>query len=95
VEDLGVRLSLNAIDPVKGKFTFGVSTTQKDYVILKAMEKPFINLLWSGTLLMAIGFGLSVRQRGGKGAVAVAKAATETEASAEFGSRAIRPQPVS
>ena len=69
VEDLGVRLSLNAIDPVAGKFTFAVSTTQKDYVILKAMEKPFINLLWSGTLLMALGFGLSLRQRGRKDAV--------------------------
>ena len=62
VEDLGIRLSLNNIDPVKGKFTFGVSTSQKDYIILKATEKPFINLLWSGTLLMALGFGLSVRQ---------------------------------
>ncbi|MBD2721418.1 cytochrome c biogenesis protein CcsA [Hymenobacter armeniacus] len=92
VEDLGVRLTLNAIDPEKGKFTFGVSTTQKDYVILKAMEKPFINLLWSGTLLMALGFGLSVRQRGGKGAVA--PEAAETEASAETGSRTARPQPV-
>ena len=91
-EDLGVRISLNAIDPVKGKFTFGVSTTQKDYVILKAMEKPFINLLWSGTLLMAIGFGLSLRQRGGKGAVA--EAAPEIESSAAPGSRAVRPQPV-
>ncbi|MBF9224156.1 cytochrome c biogenesis protein CcsA [Hymenobacter ruricola] len=93
VEDLGVRLTLNAIDPTAGKFTFGVSTTQKDYVILKAMEKPFINLLWSGTLLMALGFGLSVRQRGGRGAVA-SEAAPETEASAEAGSRAARPQPV-
>ncbi|GAA3978445.1 cytochrome c biogenesis protein CcsA [Hymenobacter antarcticus] len=94
VEDLGVRLSLNAIDPVKGKFTFAVSTSQKDYVILKAMEKPFINLLWSGTLLMAIGFGLSVRQRGGKGVLAT-EATPEAEASAEAGSRAARPQPVS
>ncbi|UOQ97449.1 cytochrome c biogenesis protein CcsA [Hymenobacter sp. 5317J-9] len=92
VEDLGVRLTLNAIDPEKGKFTFGVSTTQKDYVILKAMEKPFINLLWSGTLLMALGFGLSVRQRGGKGAVT--PEAAETEASAETGNRTARPQPV-
>jgi len=90
VEDLGVRLSLNAIDPVKGKFTFGVSTTQKDYVILKAMEKPFINLLWSGTLLMAIGFGLSVRQRGGRGAVA--EAAPAAAASAEPQGRAAQPQ---
>ncbi|WP_022824438.1 cytochrome c biogenesis protein CcsA [Hymenobacter norwichensis] len=63
IEDLGLRLSLNAVDPTKGKFTFGVSTTQKDYIILKAIEKPFINLLWSGTLLMAVGFGLALRER--------------------------------
>jgi cytochrome c-type biogenesis protein CcmF len=93
VDDLGVRLSLNAIDPVKGKFTFGVSTTQKDYVILKAMEKPFINLLWSGTLLMALGFGLSVWQRGGKGAVA--ETPTPDAADEAVPSRTARPQPVS
>ena len=90
VEDLGVRLSLNAIDPVKGKFTFGVSTTQKDYVILKAMEKPFINLLWSGTLLMALGFGLSLRQRGRKGAMA--EVDPETEAAVKPAGRAVRSQ---
>ncbi|ALD21790.1 cytochrome c biogenesis protein CcsA [Hymenobacter sp. DG25A] len=63
VEDLGLRLSFNNVDPTKGKFTFGVSTTQKDYIILKAMEKPFINLLWSGTLLMGLGFLIALRQR--------------------------------
>ncbi|HEX8659915.1 MAG TPA: cytochrome c biogenesis protein CcsA [Hymenobacter sp.] len=93
VDDLGIRLSLNAIDPVAGKFTFGVSTTQKDYVILKAMEKPFINLLWSGTLLMALGFGLSVRQRGGKGAPAEAPA--PDAAGESVPARKSRPQPVS
>jgi len=66
IEDLGLRLSLNAVDPTAGKFTFGVSTTQKDYIILKAVEKPFINLLWSGTLLMAVGFGLALRERKAK-----------------------------
>jgi cytochrome c-type biogenesis protein CcmF len=90
-EDLGVRITFKAVDPAKGKFTFGVSTTQKDYVILKAMEKPFINLLWSGTLLMALGFGLSVRQRGGKGVLADTLA--EAEAPAETGGRVARPQP--
>ena len=93
VDDLGIRLSLNAIDPVKGKFTFGVSTTQKDYVILKAMEKPFINLLWSGTLLMALGFGLSVWQRGGKGTLAEAPA--PDAAGEAVPTRKSRPQPVS
>ena len=63
VEDLGLRLTLDQIDPVKGKFTFSIATTGKDYIILKATEKPFINLLWGGTLLMGLGLGLSVRQR--------------------------------
>ena len=89
VDDLGVRVSLTNIDPTAGKFTFAVSTTQKDYVILKAMEKPFINLLWSGTLLMALGFGLSLRQRGRKGAVA-----DVADAPAISSARAAKPQPV-
>jgi cytochrome c-type biogenesis protein CcmF len=63
VEDLGLRLSLDQIDPVKGKFTIAVSTTAKDYIVLKATEKPFINLLWGGTLLMGLGLAMSVRQR--------------------------------
>ncbi|MBG8554263.1 cytochrome c biogenesis protein CcsA [Hymenobacter guriensis] len=63
VEDLGLRVSFNNVDPNTKKFTFGVSTTQKDYIILKAVEKPFINLLWSGTLLMALGFGIALVQR--------------------------------
>ncbi len=91
-EDLGVRITFKSVDPAAGKFTFAVSTTQKDYVILKAMEKPFINLLWSGTLLMAIGFGLSVRQRGGKGVLSN-EATTEPEVAAAPTGRAVRPQP--
>ena len=63
IEDLGLRLSFLNVDPQGGKFTFGVSTTQKDYIILKAVEKPFINLLWSGTLLMAVGFGMALYKR--------------------------------
>ncbi|TGE17028.1 cytochrome c biogenesis protein CcsA [Hymenobacter elongatus] len=63
VEDLGLRLTFINVDPSDKKFTFGVSTTQKDYIILKAMEKPFINLLWSGTLLMAVGFCMALVKR--------------------------------
>ncbi|GGF17866.1 cytochrome c biogenesis protein CcsA [Hymenobacter cavernae] len=63
VEDLGLRVAFLNVDPTNKKFTFGVSTTQKDYIILKAVEKPFINLLWSGTLLMAVGFGMALVKR--------------------------------
>jgi cytochrome c-type biogenesis protein CcmF len=87
VEDLGLRLTLDQIDPVKGKFTLGVSTTAKDYIVLQATEKPFINLLWGGTLLMGLGLGLSVRQR------RTAKAKPET-APTKGRAGAARPQAV-
>jgi cytochrome c-type biogenesis protein CcmF len=80
VEDLGLKLTLDQIDPVKGKFTFAISTTGKDYIILKATEKPFINLLWGGTLLMGFGLVLSMRQRKAARAVAATKPAGRTGA---------------
>jgi cytochrome c-type biogenesis protein CcmF len=32
-------------------------------VILKALEKPLINLLWIGTLVLTIGFGMAIYRR--------------------------------
>lgn len=63
VEDLGVRVSFTHIDPKENKFTFEVSTTQKDYVIVKALEKPLINVLWIGTLLLIFGMVLAIVRR--------------------------------
>ncbi|WP_223651663.1 cytochrome c biogenesis protein CcsA [Hymenobacter psoromatis] len=88
VEDLGLRITLDQIDPVKGKFTFAVATTGKDYIILKATEKPFINLLWGGTLLMGFGLVLSMRQR------RAARAAAPTPAARSGRAGAARPQAV-
>ncbi len=34
-----------------------------DYIIMKAIVFPWINLLWAGTLIMLTGFVLSIRQR--------------------------------
>ncbi len=62
-DDLGIKISLTNIDPKEGKFTFKVNTSQKDYIIMKAMEKPLINLLWIGVLLIAFGVGLSLFKR--------------------------------
>lgn len=63
IPDLGLRLTFLNIDPQKGEFTIGTQTAQKDYIILKAMEKPGINLLWIGTGLMALGFGIATVRR--------------------------------
>jgi cytochrome c-type biogenesis protein CcmF len=63
VEDLGLKISFLSIDPDAGKFTFGVNTTQKDWIILKAMEKPLINILWIGTVILTIGFTMAILRR--------------------------------
>lgn len=62
-DELGVRMQLNEIDPRTGKFTFAVNRTQRDYIVMKAIEKPLINILWIGTLIVAIGFLLATVRR--------------------------------
>jgi cytochrome c-type biogenesis protein CcmF len=62
-EEVGVRLQLTEIDPGTGKFSFGIETTQRDYIVMKASEKPLINLLWIGTLIVALGFGMATVRR--------------------------------
>ncbi len=66
--DLGVKITLDAIRPPaegrpEAEFDLSWQTTQKDWIILKAIEMPLINLLWIGTLLMATGFGIAVVRR--------------------------------
>lgn len=60
---LGLRIQFNEIDPKTGMFTFGVNATQRDYIVMKAIEKPLINILWIGTFVLMIGFGVSTVRR--------------------------------
>jgi len=63
VSDLGIKLTFMNVHPDSDSFTIGVNTTQRDYVIMKAMEKPMINILWTGTILLMLGFGMSTYRR--------------------------------
>jgi len=62
-DELGVRMQLNEIDPRTGKFTFAVNRTQRDYIVMKAIEKPLINILWIGTLIVVIGLQIDTVRR--------------------------------
>ncbi|MTI33632.1 heme lyase CcmF/NrfE family subunit [Xanthovirga aplysinae] len=62
-DDLAVKLSLLNVHPERDSFTLGIQTTQKDYIIVKAMEKPLINLLWLGTIILSIGFTMAIHRR--------------------------------
>jgi cytochrome c-type biogenesis protein CcmF len=63
INDLAVRLSLLNIHPDTNEFTIGVNTRQKDWVVIKALEKPYINVLWLGTGVLMIGFFLAMVRR--------------------------------
>ncbi|MEQ8581119.1 MAG: cytochrome c biogenesis protein CcsA [Marinoscillum sp.] len=63
ISDLASRITIQSIKPEENSFVFGLSTTQKDWIIIEAVEKPWINILWSGTLLLVIGFGIAINRR--------------------------------
>jgi cytochrome c-type biogenesis protein CcmF len=63
IRDLGVQLTLMNIHPENGQFTIGINTRQKDWIVLKALEKPLINVLWIGTLVLMTGFSVAMVRR--------------------------------
>jgi len=63
VNDLGVRIALLNIFPQTGEFLIGTNARQKDWVVIKALEKPYINILWLGTAVLMVGFGIAVMRR--------------------------------
>ncbi len=62
-EEMGIQLWVEAIHPEQASFELGVKTTGKDYVILKVVEKPYINLLWAGFILVIFGFFVAIYRR--------------------------------
>jgi cytochrome c-type biogenesis protein CcmF len=61
--ELGLKLSLLNIHPETDEITLGISSRQKDWVVIKAIEKPFVNVLWLGTLVLMTGFGVALTRR--------------------------------
>ncbi len=62
-EAAGIRMVFENINPTTNRFKFSVQSTQKDWVIIKALNKPFVNILWIGTILMGLGTLIAVWQR--------------------------------
>jgi cytochrome c-type biogenesis protein CcmF len=66
IDELGLQFEFSKIDPQSGKLTIAVAekkSNKKDFIILKAIIFPGINILWLGCLLMIIGTVMAVRQR--------------------------------
>ncbi|MBK7850980.1 MAG: hypothetical protein IPJ66_07525 [Bacteroidetes bacterium] len=66
LDEMGLKFTFDKIDPNTGKITLSVSekkTNKKDFVIMKAIIFPGINILWLGCFLMIIGSLMALRKR--------------------------------
>lgn len=63
IADLGLKFTLLNILPQTNEFSISVNARQKDWVVIKAIEKPLINVLWIGTLLLMVGFIIAGARR--------------------------------
>ena len=61
--DVAAQVTILSIHPETNSFTFGIQTAQKEWIIMEAVEKPWINILWTGTLLLSIGFIVATYRR--------------------------------
>ena len=62
-EELGIKISFLNILPQEGKFELATETSQRDYIIMKAIEMPYINVLWIGTVVLMLGFTIAIVRR--------------------------------
>ncbi len=62
-QEIASRVTLENIDPDNGSISLAIETSRTDWVILQAIEKPHINILWIGTIIMIIGFIIATRRR--------------------------------
>jgi len=61
----GVLLRFVGIIPASNEFIFTCAERKPkmDYIVMTAIEFPFIRLVWAGTVLMVLGFFIALRNR--------------------------------
>ena len=65
-EGMFLDLALVKIDPESEVFTFQAqekTNPYNDFVVIKAIRKPWINVLWLGTFVLVAGFLLAIYRR--------------------------------
>ncbi len=66
VDELGLKFSFWQVNPSTGKVDISVSekaSGKKDFIVMKAIIFPYINILWMGCIIMIIGTTLAIRHR--------------------------------
>jgi cytochrome c-type biogenesis protein CcmF len=66
MDELGLRLVLNKVLPDQGKAEIALyekPDAYKEFIVMKAMIFPWINILWAGCIVMIIGTVMAMRRR--------------------------------
>ncbi|MFL5762837.1 MAG: heme lyase CcmF/NrfE family subunit [Bacteroidia bacterium] len=66
INELGIRLNFWEINPQDGKIKISMQEkkeNEKDFIVMQAIKFPYINILWIGCIVMAIGTILSILER--------------------------------
>ncbi|NNC84192.1 MAG: cytochrome c biogenesis protein CcsA [Flavobacteriales bacterium] len=66
MEDKGVKFQFTEIRPQESLITIQVAEKEenlRDFIVMQAIMFPWINILWVGIIVMAIGIGIAVVQR--------------------------------
>jgi cytochrome c-type biogenesis protein CcmF len=66
VEDAGIKLRFSKVLPQQNKVEITLyqqPESAKKWLVMRAIQFPYINLLWSGTIIMVIGIILSIFRR--------------------------------
>ena len=68
-EEAGLKIWFNKILPAENKIELLIAEknpAMRDYIIMKAIVFPYINVLWIGTIIMGLGFCMAVMHRYGQ-----------------------------
>jgi cytochrome c-type biogenesis protein CcmF len=65
IDAIGMRFDFVGADPKAGKLLVEIQEEieSDDYITIRAVTKPWINLLWGGTIILAIGFIIALIRR--------------------------------
>ncbi|WP_158826256.1 cytochrome c biogenesis protein CcsA [Mucilaginibacter lacusdianchii] len=66
VDDAGLKIRFTKVIPAQNKFEITVyqqPESKKPYIVMRAIEFPYINFFWAGTIIMVIGFVMSIFRR--------------------------------
>ncbi|HET6245043.1 MAG: cytochrome c biogenesis protein CcsA [Bacteroidetes bacterium] len=65
-EELGLKFTFDKIDTETGKIQINIAekhSNSREFIIMKAIIFPYINILWMGCIIMVIGTMLAIRHR--------------------------------